>query len=171
MGKLTRGIEIERKLIIAKPDVALLESMADYKRSEIEQIYLVSEGNVTHRVRRRTIGDCTRYYETRKTRIDRMSVIEDEGEISAEEYQALAAKINPATRPIYKVRHAFSYGSRTVEIDVYPEWRRTAILEVELDSRDEELCLPDFIEVKKEVTGMHGYSNAAMSERFPDEVE
>ena len=171
MGKLTRGIEIERKLIIAKPDIALLESMADYKRSEIEQIYLLSEGNVTHRVRRRKTGDLTRYYETRKTRIDKMSVIEEEGEISAEEYQALADKIDPETRPIYKVRHAFSYGDRVVEIDVYPEWERTAILEVELGSREEELALPDFIEVKKEVTGVRGYSNAAMSRKFPDEVE
>ena len=169
MSHLTRGIEIERKLIIKKPDLALLSAMPEYRVSEIEQIYLLSEGNVTHRIRRRTFGDVTRCYETRKTRIDKMSVIEDEGEITGEEYESLKQKIAPETRPIYKTRHAFRYGERVIEVDVYPEWDSCCILEVELGSREEELMLPDFIEVVEEVTGVKGYSNAAMSRRFPPE--
>ena len=63
-----------------------------------------------------------------------------------------------------------SDGEHTVEIDIYPEWDSTAILEVELRSRDEQISLPDFIKILKEVTGDKRYSNASMSRTFPEEL-
>ncbi len=98
-----------------------------------------------------------------------MSVIEDEAEISAEEYAELKEKIDTATRPLYKARHTFRYGEQLFEVDIYPEWENTAIMEAELPSRDTELFLPPFIKVVREVTGVKGYSNAAMSRSFPSE--
>ncbi len=169
MAELSRGIEIERRFIIELPDICALEKMDKYTVSEIVQTYLASEEGTTRRVRKRTTLGTTRYYETVKTRIDKMSVIEDEGEISAEEYEALLPLISEGTRPIIKTRHAFPYNRKTVEIDVYPEWQRSAILEVELSSRDEEIVLPDFIRIIREVTGDRRYSNAGMSREFPIE--
>jgi CYTH domain-containing protein len=112
-----------------------------------------------------------KYYETVKRRIDKMSSDENEREISAEEYAHLRADIDPATRPIYKIRYTFRHGSHLFEVDVYPEWERTAIMEVELPSRDTPVDIPDFISVVREVTGVRGYSNAAMSREFPKEEE
>ena len=169
MAKLNRGIEIERKYIIMKPSVSDMSGYPDYSVSEIEQIYLSSPEGITHRVRRRSFGDVTRYYETRKTRIDKMSVIEDEGEISPEEYARLKENIDVATRPLHKTRHTFRYGEQVFEVDIYPEWSSTAIMEAELQARDTELLFPPFIKVLREVTGIKGYSNAAMSRDFPSE--
>ena len=169
MSELFRGIEIERKYIIAMPEVDELRCIPGYKSSDIEQTYLESVDGVTHRVRKRTTDGVSRYYETVKTRIDQMSVIEDEGEIGREEYEALLSRIAVGTETIIKTRHSFPYCGRVIEIDVYPEWEHTAIMETELDSRDREVEFPAFLKIIRDVTGEKSYSNAAMSHKFPKE--
>lgn len=170
MAELERGIEIERKFVIMMPDVAVLSRMPDYTVSEIEQTYLLSLQGITHRVRSRKYGSDVHYFETKKTRIDKMSVIEEEAEITEAEYKRLLLLKDPETRTLHKVRHTFLYEGLTVEIDIYPEWHSTAILECELPSRERDISLPDFIKVVKEVTGDYSYSNASMSRAFPREL-
>ena len=99
-----------------------------------------------------------------------MSSHELEREIKRDEFDALAEKIAEGSRPIIKTRHTFDYLSQTFEIDVYPDWERTCIMETELPSRDTEVPFPDFIRMIAEVTGDKRYSNAAMSRKFPDEL-
>ncbi len=163
-------IEIERKFIIEKPSLESLSSLEGYCESDIVQTYLSSERRVTHRVRARTAFGVTVYTETKKTRIDTMSALEEEREISEAEYKSLASEVAEGTRPIIKKRVTLPFGERLLEIDIYPEWEHTAILELELNSRDERLAFPDFIRVIREVTGDRRYSNAAMSRTFPEEI-
>ena len=163
-------VEIERKFVIELPDISTLSEREGYSSSEIDQTYLSSARTVTRRARARRFADRTVYTETKKVRIDRMSVFEDEREIDREEYEALLTEIMPGTVTLRKTRHTFGYLGRTVEIDVYPQWKRSCILEVELGSRDEVLVLPDFIRVVREVTGDKRYSNASMSKEFPQEL-
>ena len=165
------GVEIERKYIIMKPSVAAMSTCEGYTASEIEQIYLTSEDGITRRIRKRVTDGVARYYLTQKRRIDRMSSDEYEREISPGEYCRLRSERDPATRPIYKTRHAFFVGGQSFEVDVYPEWSATAIMETELDGRDTEVEMPEFIRVVREVTGVRGYSNAAMSRSFPGEEQ
>ncbi len=164
-------VEIERKYIIMKPDVSVMSSCDGYTASEIEQIYLVSADGVTRRIRKRVTDGTACYYLTEKRRIDAMSSMEDEREITPSEYCLLRAEMDQHTHPIYKTRHAFFVGAQSFEVDVYPEWQSTAIMETELESRDTEVKMPDFIHVVREVTGLRGYSNAAMSRSFPKEEQ
>jgi CYTH domain-containing protein len=99
-----------------------------------------------------------------------MSVIEDECEITEQRFLELKEKQSPLSHPVLKRRHTFSYGGGVIEIDVYPNWKKTAILETELTDRSKRIELPDFIRVVKEVTGEKAYSNAAMSMQFPTEL-
>ncbi len=171
MQNFGRGIEIERKFVIRMPDVELLRAHIGHIELEIEQIYLPTIGGVTHRIRRAKSGGVLRYYETKKTRIDKMSVVEEEREISADEYSALAEEIDSETSPIYKTRHKLPFGGRILEIDIYDKWKTSAVLECELPTRECEVPLPDFIEIIKEVTGEREYSNAAMAKIFPPELK
>ena len=170
MAELGVGVEIERKYIIRMPDLEIIGGQKDYTVSEITQTYLTSDPGVTRRVRKRCFADVTKYYETRKTRIDRMSSIEEEGEISAIEYEGLLSLIKEGTRPILKKRHTFVYKQQIFEIDVYPEWQKSAIMETELPSREADPEIPEFIEILREVTGDKSYSNASMSRAFPAEI-
>ncbi len=165
------GLEIERKYIIKMPDVSLLSSQPEYTVSDITQIYLEGAYGETHRVRRRRFADREQFTETRKIRVDEMSVTEIEGEITEQRFVQLSENIKQDTRPVLKTRHTFLYGNQIFEIDVYPQWKNTAIMETELDSRERRVEIPPFIHIIREVTGNKAYSNAAMSKSFPPEIE
>lgn len=168
---MPKGIEIERKYIIHMPDAELLSAFRGYTVSRITQTYLNSGDGSTLRVRKREYDDHTSYTETRKIRIDEMSVEELEREISEEEYLFLIDSPREDSSPITKTRHTFEYMGHTVEVDMYPQWSHFCIMETELESRDEEVSYPSVIKIFCEVTGDKRYSNAAMAKEFPAEPE
>ena len=163
------NLEIERKFIIEAPAMEELIRMPEYTESKITQIYLESDFSETRRIRRREYPERTVYFETRKIRVDRMSATEIEREIDSEEFERLKAQIKAGTSVVNKVRHTFLYGAHTFEIDIYPEWKRSCIMEVELGSHSEDIDFPPFIRIIREVTGNGAYSNAQMSRSFPKE--
>ena len=164
------NVEIERKYVILMPDVTDMEKMQDYTVSDIVQIYLNSHLGVTHRVRSRKYGERIEYTETKKIRMDKMSAIEEEKSISEEEFHRLSQNIRQGSCPLIKTRHTFNYFGQLFEIDVYPKWHKSAIMETELPSCDTEVVFPSFIKLIKEVTGDKDYSNASMSCVFPSEI-
>ena len=163
-------IEIERKYIIAMPDVTAMQGEPEYTSSDIVQIYLNSAPHVTHRVRSRTKGGVTKYTETKKVRISGMSAYEDEREITEAEFLTLCENVAKDTTPVIKTRHTFTYRGQLFEIDIYPNWKSTAIMETELPGEDTVVEIPAFIKIIKEVTGIKAYSNASMSRAFPNEI-
>ena len=165
------GLEIERKYIIKMPDVSLLSLQPEYTVSDITQIYIEGASDETHRVRRRRFFDREQFTETRKIRVDEMSVTEIEGEITEQRFAQLSENISQGTNPVLKTRHTFLYSGQIFEIDIYPQWHNTAIMETELDSREKQVDIPPFIHILREVTGNKAYSNAAMSCSFPPEIE
>lgn len=166
-----KNLEIERKYIIKKPPFEKMAAEKGYTSSEIVQIYLASPKGVTHRIRSRAYSDKVLYYETTKVRIDKMSSHEYEREIDKSEFDALSGQIATDSRPIVKTRHTFDYLGQTFEVDVYPEWEHTCIMETELPSRETTVDFPDFIKIIAEVTGDKRYSNASMSRIFPKEMK
>lgn len=163
------NVEIERKYIIEMPDLALLRGMRDYTVSEIEQIYLDSPVGITHRIRRRAYSDRVEYTETKKVRIDKSSAYEDEHTITEGEYAELRTRRAPDSVALSKMRYTFGYSGLTFEVDIYPDWTRTCIMETELPSRDTAVDMPPFVSIVEEVTGKREYSNASMSRKFPKE--
>lgn len=164
------GIEIERKYIIKMPDIAVLSAQPSYRRYEIVQTYLKSIPGVTRRVRSLSLGNATRYVETVKVRIDHMSSTEVENEITKEQYSELLEESDPTASPITKTRHRFIIDGQPFEVDVYPQWKNTAIMETELENREKEVKIPSFLEIIREVTGEKSYTNASMAREFPKEL-
>ena len=164
------AVEIERKYIIRMPDMDVVRSQSEHTESSILQIYLHHERGESHRIRRREYIDKVVCTETRKVRLDNMSANETESSISETAFNILAKSPLEGHRPIEKVRHTFRMGDYVYEIDVYPKWKNTAILEVELPTRDASPEIPEFLEVIKDVTGERKYKNFAMSKHFPNEV-
>jgi CYTH domain-containing protein len=162
-------IETERKFVILIPDMECVRAERNYTESNIEQIYL-SDSELTRRVRKREYlnGECE-YTENTKKRISRMSAIENERRITKEEYNFLSKDIEDGAKPLLKKRVTFYYNGKTVEIDIYPSRQMMAILEVELRREDEDIKLPEYIKVIKEVTGNKAYSNHSMAHNFPSE--
>ena len=164
-------IEIERKYVIYMPDFSDMEKMKDYTKDEIVQTYLNSPDCETRRVRMRKSERCgVKYYETVKRRIDKISAVEIEREITENEYSELLLDARCGSSPIIKTRCAFEYAGQVFEIDIYPEWKKSAIMETELESREKTVEFPPFVSIIAEVSGDARYSNSGMARSFPKEL-
>lgn len=165
------GIEIERKYIIALPDAELISALEGYTRSTITQTYIEGEPGTNRRVRKREFSDGSVVFtETVKRRINAISAVEDECEISEQRYAVLSAKPKEGTNPLVKVRHTFPFEGHTLEVDVYPDWNKSCIMEIELSDPAEQPAIPKFITILRDVTGVLEYKNAFMAAKFPKEI-
>ena len=85
--------------------------------------------------------------------------VEIEQRLSQEEYIALMVQADPAFRPIHKQRYCLSENGLYYEIDIYPDWKEKAVMEIELHDENQEIVFPEGIDVIREVTGDPAYSN------------
>lgn len=161
--------EIERKFLIAMPDLSALAAREDCRKRNIEQTYLLAPAGETHRVRRVEEEGTVLFVETRKTRVSALSAVEEERSISEAEYAALLEKKDPLRETVRKVRYAVPTGAHTAEIDVYSFWQDRATLEVELSREDEEFILPAFVRVIRDVTADKRYKNVNLAREVPNE--
>lgn len=162
------NIETEKKYLIKMPSEEILSGL---EQSEIEQIYIVTSENYDgERVRRRRYPEREVFTRTGKRRLTAMSAIEDEREISSEEFYSLSRNIEQGTVPVIKKRYVMPYRGYDFEIDVYPFWSETAVMEVELPSETAEFELPPEITVICDVTDDMRYKNHAIARKRPPEM-
>lgn len=163
----TDNFEIERRLLIKYPDIAMLNSRATM--SEIEQTYLLSAKGETARLRKRGLNGVYTYTHTVKTRISDMKRLELEREISEREYLERLAQADPSRNVILKRRYCLDYKDQMFEIDLFPFWQDRAIMEIELQSEQQEVEFPPDIEIIREVTNDKRYTNSSMARKIPYE--
>lgn len=157
-------VEIERKYLIKMPDIKIVRNQQGYESSVIEQAYITGDGERRGgRIRKRLYKSGCRYYKTFKENIGEISRIEIESEITADEYDTLLKNKLDGTRVIKKTRHCFVFGGKLMELDIYDFWDDVATLEIELKSEEEQVVLPDFIEVIKDVSADEMYSNFSLA--------
>ena len=163
--------EIEMKYLIAMPDEKMLSGMEGCSMWQIEQIYLTAEPGTTRRVRKVVENGEERYYRTFKRPVSVLTAEEDEGLISRAEYEAYCAERNPEMNAILKTRYRIPYAGQTLEIDVYPFWTDRAVLEIELDSEEQQTVIPEWVNVLKDVTADFRYKNSSLARQIPmDEI-
>lgn len=157
-------LEIERKYLIRRPSLRMLEKLPNCERVDIVQTYLLSDDpNEERRIRQRGSGGNYIYFMTRKRKADGIRRIEIEERLSQEEYIALMVEADPACRPIRKERYCLSQNGLYYEIDIYPDWKDQAIMEIELCNENQEIVFPDCVDVIREVTEDPAYSNHALA--------
>jgi CYTH domain-containing protein len=161
--------ETERKFLIAYPDREALLHREGATASEITQTYLLHPEGLSERVRQRVYADRTEYYHTVKRFLTAMTNEEKERTVTKEEYEELLTRQDPARAPIQKTRICIPHESHLLEIDLYPFWKKQAVLEVELEAEDTPLSLPPYLTVLREVTGEKAYKNRALALRIPAE--
>ena len=153
-------MEIERKYLISRPRLHLLEQKPNCERVDIVQTYLKSDDPLEERrIRQRGSNGSYIYFMTRKRKAGGIRRVEIEERLSQEEYVALMVEADPAYRPIRKERYCLSENGLYYEIDIYPEWKDKAIMEIELYSEDQEIVFPEDVDVIREVTDDPAFSN------------
>lgn len=152
-------LEIERKYLIAKPDLDRLATYVHFTPIDIVQTYLVSVGNTERRIRQRGQDGNFSYYYTEKKEIDNLKRSETEKKISEKEYIRYLSQMDFSITPIVKKRICFVYKAQYFEIDIFNFSDEYALMEIELTNKNSIVNLPDFINVFKEVTNDPKYRN------------
>lgn len=155
--------EIERKFLIKYPDISALEKRNDCQKVEIIQTYLNAGENEEVRVRQRGANGSYIYFKTIKKKLTDTTRIEIEERLSQAEYLKLLMDADTSMHQIRKTRYCLTYQSQYFEIDVYPFWQDQAIVEIELLDDKEEIQLPKFLKVIKEVTNDEAYKNSSLA--------
>jgi CYTH domain-containing protein len=158
-------IEIERKF--------LLKSIPDVKPSEtikINQWYLKVDG-IWERARSMDSNVYgIKWVHTVKTRISEISNIEEERDLSKDEFDDFVKRCKDANmnaRYIKKQRRIYPDGELKWEVDVFSLKCHIIVAEIEIPTEDYDLRIPDFIQKKNllEVTGLKQFSNRSLSNR------
>ena len=163
-------LEIERKYLIYYPNIKELDNMDNCTKVDITQIYLKSDDDTERRIRSRGIDGDYSYYLTEKRKVTDVTRVEVERRLTEKEYLELLTKSDNKLHTIHKTRYCLTINNKYYEIDIYPEWNRQAIMEIELSSEDEEVIVPDFISIYKEVTNDTKYKNYNMAKEMPKEL-
>ena len=145
------------------PDARILSQADKYSEHEITQTYLSAENGVARRVRKSMSNGNRIYMYNEKRRVSPISCIEDEREISAEEYAKLLSEKEPETETVIKLRRRFTFGEQVFEVDSYPFLESVAVCETELPREDCRAEFPDFIEIIAEVSGDKVFSNHSIA--------
>lgn len=160
--ELNNGFEIERKFLIEYPDTKLLKSQNGCVCAFLSQCYL----NGGARIRIVEKDGEVKYIKTVKQHISDIKRIENESEITKQEYENLLESKQQGTNVIEKTRFFIPFKKHILEIDIFPFWNDRAFLEIELKSENEEFLLPDYIKIIKEVTSDKRYNNSSLAKQI-----
>lgn len=156
-------LEIERKFLIAYPDLNVLNSLPACKRVPLSQTYLTTPDEGRFRVRKRGEGDGAVYIKTVKKKISEIRRIETEERISEKEYESYISVKEYCQGTIAKDRYCIVWNNSYFELDVFPFWDKLALLEIELLDENQEFVLPDFVTVINEVTYDKRFRNKTLA--------
>ena len=158
--------EIERKFLIEKPNLEYLDNLPMCEKVQIVQTYLKSSDDEEIRIRQRGGDGVFTYSKTRKINVNNLKRIEVEERLTEEEYINELLNADPERGQIIKTRYCLSYNNQYFEIDIYPFFKDKAICEIELDSENQKVDIPPFIEVIDEVTDDLKYRNSEIAKQI-----
>ena len=157
-------LEIERKFLIKRPNINLLKAAGGISQ-KIVQAYLKSNADTERRIRERgDVNGFTCFY-TEKKSFTPLKRIERERKISEKEYLSL---LTESEHILTKTRWCFIYQSQYLELDTFDADPNYALLEIELTHEDQQIKLPPWCQVIREVTNEISYRNHEIAKHgFP----
>jgi CYTH domain-containing protein/thymidylate kinase len=162
--------EVERKFLIAYPDLDMLNNLKNCQKTEIIQTYLVSSNPETElRIRQSGRDGHYTYTKTEKRRFSETKRVEVEKRLRRSEYLTLLMNADTNLHQVRKTRYCLIHERQYFEIDIYPLWNSQAILKIELTNETEKIKFPDFLKILREVSDDNNYRNYSLAKEFPQE--
>lgn len=154
-------IEIERKYL-----VDVIGDIPNSNVSDIQQTYLLPLNGQERRIRMRGEDGNNIYFLTTKIRLAADRSYEQERRIDEKLYKELMQEANPAKRTVVKRRRCFVWKDQYFELDEFVEPQlEHQLLEIEDAERPEDVALPPFLRIVKDVTGNPDYYNSNIAKR------
>ena len=174
ISKAKVQLEIEKKFLVDQPTswIVLSEIFTNLINiCRIEQAYLKAENKEPcARVRKTTeglTGDLSVVYHfNKKIFVESGTHKETEYEISKSKYNNELKNIHPDKKILYKTRFVFKYNDQEFELDIFKgPLKGLAILEIELDNKNQTVELPPYLNIIGEVTKNKNFSNFALASK------
>jgi CYTH domain-containing protein len=157
--------EIERKFLLKTAPLSLPVHSEAF---EIEQTYLLHQGEGVARVRRRSSHGNSVYTHTSKRPLGAGQREEIERQITGLEYLGYLEQADPGRQSIRKQRTCFLWEQQYFELDLFRSPAEgMALLELELDHIDQPIQLPPFLKIEREVTEDPAFLNSELARRDP----
>ena len=147
--------ETQRKFLIKKPDLDILNKLHNCNKVKVIEIYLNEEKNNISKLIQRGINS---NYTYSKITINKDKNVETETRLTQDAYIEELINIDTSKKIIIKDRYCLTVNSVYYEIDIYEHLKDKAICEVEL-TRTSELQLPSIIEVIEDITNNEEYTS------------
>lgn len=153
--ELPLAIEEERKYL-----VKVTGELPECTESEIRQTYLTGEPGCEIRLRRRTTNGYVTNIHTSRKRLSPTEELVTERLVPNALYESMLQQADPYRRPIVKRRRSFIYQGQFFELDCYEgDLEGLVILETKGIGQHENMKLPPFLEIVKDITGDAAYHN------------
>lgn len=148
-------IEEERKYI-----VEVIGELPECMESEISQTYLVAEPGCEVRLRHRvTNGVVTNIHTTRRKISDKEELV-TERHVTNNLYESMLQQADPYRQTVVKTRKSFIWKGQFFELDTYKSpVNDLVILETKGIISHNDLKLPPFLRIVKDITGNTDYFN------------
>lgn len=136
------------------------------ERMDIVQHYLKSsDENVERRIRQIGIGDNYTYYYTEKNTSNNSRTFKRERKINEKLYLSYLSEIDNKLFTVIKTRYCFVYENQYFKLDIFNNDDKTGILEIEATNENDEVSLPNFLDIKEDITKYTMYSNYEIAKR------
>ena len=152
-------LEIERRFLI-QPGHELLPLPVAHEIVHITQTYLSER---KQRIRARSMYGKTIFTRAYKRTVRKGVREEIEEAIDEHEYRKLLVKRDPERGTIIKDRVHFIWNNQHFELDIFAQPKELAILEIELSDEAEQVTLPPFLPIEREITHEKKYTNYRLS--------
>jgi CYTH domain-containing protein len=166
LGTDGQHIEYERRFLLSDPPDLSSELLNQAKAIFIEQTYLLTDSPEQEiRVRKWADSDeRVSYFWTSKRPLKGGGREEREELISQSQYKHLLTQADPSRKPINKTRYCFAYGGHHCELDqINLDDQQLWVLEVELNSYQDQFTPPSQLKINKEITDDPQFSNKALA--------
>ncbi len=159
--------EIERKFLIAMPDLQAVEKLPGCRRVEIEQVYLPTVNEERLRIRKWVEDGQAIYYKTRRRHVNGRR-IEVEERLTQRSYKEMLEEAGKDVQPLRKTRYTIPYEGQHFRLDCYPFWQDQAVVKIELNEEHGQVRLPPELTLIREVTGEREFKDYSLAALMPD---
>ena len=155
-----------RKYLVDVENIDIDSIINTSEKMDIVQHYLKSSNpNMERRIRQIGNGENYSYYYTEKEKVNNHRTFRREKKISDKLYLTYLSEIDNQLFTIIKTRHCFVYENQYFKLDIFNNDKKYGILEIEATDQNGTILLPEFLNIKADVTKDSMYSNYEISKR------
>ena len=130
----------------------------NFSNTFIEQYYLASTGGMERRIRKRVRNGNELFSYSEAKYLSTNERIKSDKVLSSRQYYDYSSEIDPNINPVIKERYAFIKNNLFFKLDIFDFDSTKGMLSVQL-AEGQEVVIPDYIKVIKDVTNDKNYKN------------